>query len=147
MNIRNLFLAIVPFFFSTVAAAQTYPVKPIRIIVPFGAGTQSDVLGRLVGQKLTEAWSQQVVIENRPGAGAIIGTELAAKAVPDGYTLSVNGTGALAINPGLYPKLPYDPIRDFAPVTRLVSVTQTLDRKSTRLNSSHSQQSRMPSSA
>jgi tripartite-type tricarboxylate transporter receptor subunit TctC len=126
MNIRNLFLAIVPFFFSTVAAAQTYPVKPIRIIVPFGAGTQSDVLGRLVGQKLTEAWSQQVVIENRPGAGAIIGTELAAKAVPDGYTLSVNGTGALAINPGLYPKLPYDPIRDFAPVTRLVSVTQTL---------------------
>jgi tripartite-type tricarboxylate transporter receptor subunit TctC len=108
------------------ATAQTYPAKPIRIIVPFGAGTQSDVLGRLIGQKLTEAWGQQVIIENRPGAGAIIGTELAAKAAPDGYTLTVNGTGALAINPGLYPKLPYDPIRDFAPVTRLVTVTQTL---------------------
>lgn len=107
-------------------SGQTYPTKPIRIIVPFGAGTQSDVLGRLIGQKLTEAWGQQVIIENRPGAGAIIGTELAAKAVPDGYTLTVNGTGALAINPGLYPKLPYDPIKDFSPVTRLVAVTQTL---------------------
>ncbi len=108
------------------ATAQTYPTKPIRIIVPFGAGTQSDVLGRLIGQKLTETLGQQVIVENRPGAGAILGTELAAKAVPDGYTLTVNGTGALAINPGLYPKLPYDPIRDFAPVTRLVTVTQTL---------------------
>ena len=108
------------------ATAQTYPVKPIRLIVPFGAGTQSDVLGRLMGQKLTEAWGQQVIIENRPGAGAILGTELTAKAVPDGYTLMIGGTGALAINPGLYPKLPYDPVRDFAPVTRLVIVTQTL---------------------
>ena len=108
------------------SSAQNYPSKPIRMIVPFGAGTQSDVLGRLIGQKLTESWGQAVIIENRPGAGAILGTELAAKAVPDGYTLMVGGTGALCINPGLYPKLPYDPVRDFAPITRLVIVTQTL---------------------
>ena len=108
------------------AAAQSYPTKPIRLIVPFGAGTQTDVLARLIGQKLTEAWGQQVIIENRPGAAAILGTELAAKAVPDGYTLMMNGTGALAINPGLYAKLPYDPVRDFAPITKLVIVTQTL---------------------
>ncbi len=108
------------------AAAQSYPAKPIRMIVPFGAGTQTDVLARLIGQKLTEAWGQQVIIENRPGAAAILGTELAAKAAPDGYTLMMNGTGALAINPGLYAKLPYDPVRDFAPITKLVIVTQTL---------------------
>ncbi len=108
------------------AAAQSYPIKPIRMIVPFGAGTQTDVLARLIGQKLTEAWGQQMIIENRPGAAAILGTELAAKAVPDGYTLMMNGTGALAINPGLYAKLPYDPVRDFAPITKLVIVTQTL---------------------
>ena len=107
-------------------AAQSYPAKPIRMIVPFGAGTQTDVLGRLIGQKLTEAWGQQVVIENRPGAAAILGTELAAKALADGYTLMMNGTGALAINPGLYSKLPYDSVRDFAPITKLVIVTQTL---------------------
>lgn len=107
-------------------AAGAYPNKPIRVIVPFGAGTQTDVLARLIGQKLTESMGQQVIIDNRPGAGAIIGNELGAKATPDGYTLLMSGTGALAINPGLYPKLPYDPIRDFAPITKLVVVTQTL---------------------
>ena len=106
--------------------AGAYPNKPIRIIVPFGAGTQTDVLARLIGQKLTESLGQQMIIDNRPGAGAIIGNELGAKATPDGYTLLMSGTGALAINPGLYPKLPYDPIRDFAPITKLVIVTQTL---------------------
>lgn len=115
---------------STVAAvpaiAQTYPTKPVRMIVAFGAGTQTDVLARVIGQKLTEAWAQQVIIENRPGAAAILGTELAAKANPDGYTLTMNGTGAMAINPGLYRKLPYDPARDFAPITKLVAVTQVL---------------------
>ncbi len=108
------------------SAAQSYPAKPVRVIVPFGAGTQTDVLARLIGQKLTEAWGQQVIVENRPGAGAILGTDLTAKAIPDGYTLMMNGTGALAINPGLYPKLPYDPVRDFAPITKLVIVTQVL---------------------
>lgn len=111
---------------ASLSHAQSYPNKPIRMIVPFGPGTQTDVLARLIGQKLTDAWGQQVIIENRPGAGAILGTELAAKAVPDGYTLMMGGTGALAINPGLYPKLPYDPVRDFAPITKMVVVTQTL---------------------
>lgn len=106
--------------------AAGYPNKPIRFIVPFGAGTQTDVLGRLIGQKLTESLGQQVIIDNRPGASAILGNELGAKATPDGYTLLMSGTGALAINPGLFPKLPYDPIRDFAPITKLVIVTQTL---------------------
>ena len=108
------------------AIAQTYPTKPVRMIVAFGAGTQTDVLARVIGQKLTEAWGQQVIIENRPGAAAILGTDLAAKANPDGYTLTMNGTGAMAINPGLYRKLPYDPVRDFAPITKLVVVTQVL---------------------
>jgi len=107
-------------------AAAGYPNKPIRVIVPFGPGTQTDVLARLIGQKLAESLGQQVIIDNRPGAGAILGNELGAKATPDGYTLLMSGTGALAINPGLYPKLPYDPIRDFAPITKLVVVTQTL---------------------
>ena len=106
--------------------AGAYPNKPVRVIVPFGAGTQTDVLARLIGQKLTDSMGQQMIIDNRPGAGAIIGNELGAKATPDGYTLLMSGTGALAINPGLYPKLPYDPIRDFAPITKLVVVTQTL---------------------
>ena len=106
--------------------AGEYPNKPIRIIVPFGAGTQTDVLARLIGQKLTESLGQQVIIDNRPGASAILGNELGAKATPDGYTLLMSGTGALAINPGLFSKLPYDPIRDFAPITKLVIVTQTL---------------------
>lgn len=108
------------------AIAQTYPTKPVRMIVPFGTGTQTDVLARVIGQKLTEAWGQQVITENRPGAAAILGTDLAAKSNPDGYTLTMNGTGAMAINPGLYRKLPYDPVRDFAPITRLVLVTQVL---------------------
>jgi tripartite-type tricarboxylate transporter receptor subunit TctC len=107
-------------------ATAGYTNKPIRIIVPFGPGTQTDVLGRLIGQKLADSLGQQVIIDNRPGAGAILGTELAAKAMPDGYTLMMGGTGALAINPGLYPKLPYDPVGDFAPITKLVIVTQTL---------------------
>lgn len=106
--------------------AAGYPNKPLRIIVPFGPGTQTDVLARLIGQKFTESMGQQVIIDNRPGAGAILGNDLAAKSVPDGYTLLMSGTGALAINPGLYPKLPYDPIKDFAPITKLVIVTQTL---------------------
>lgn len=107
-------------------SAAGYPHKPIRIIVPFGPGTSSDTLARLIAQELTAAWGQQVIVDNRTGAAAIVGTELAAKAVPDGYTLMVNGPGALAINMGMYPKLPYDTMRDFAPITNLVGVVQTL---------------------
>ena len=108
------------------AAAQPYPNKPIRLIVPFTPGGTTDILGRMVGQKLSEAVGVQVVIDNRPGAGASIGTDLAAKSAPDGYTLLMGPSGALAVNPWLYAKLPYDPIRDFAPITLLAMVPSIL---------------------
>ena len=106
------------------AAAQsgtTYPTKPIRFIVPFAPGGGTDFMSRLFGQKLAEAWSQQVVVDNRPGAAGILGTEIAAKAPADGYTI-VMASGSHNVNPSLYRKLPYDSIRDFAPVTLIAIV-------------------------
>ena len=100
------------------AAAQTYPTKPIRIIVPFPPAGASDLLTRTIGQKLGETWSRQIVVDNRPGGAGVIGTEIVARAVPDGYTLLLAPTGH-SINPGLYSKLPYDPQRDFAAVSLL----------------------------
>jgi tripartite-type tricarboxylate transporter receptor subunit TctC len=108
------------------AQAQSYPSKPIRIIAQFTPGTSTDILARLVGQKLTEAWGQQVVVDNRPGAGGIVGTELGAKAAADGYTLTMGVSSAFGINPTLYSRLPYDAIRDFAPITNIALTPQTL---------------------
>jgi tripartite-type tricarboxylate transporter receptor subunit TctC len=99
--------------------AAQYPVKPIRVIVPFVAGGPSDLLARTVGQKMTESWGQQVIIDNRPGANGIVGAEQAAKSPPDGYTLVIGTGGTHGINASLFPKLPYDTIKDFAPITRL----------------------------
>jgi tripartite-type tricarboxylate transporter receptor subunit TctC len=99
--------------------AAQYPVKPIRVIVPFAPGGPSDLLARAVGHKLTESWGQQVIIDNRPGANGIVGCELVAKSPPDGYTLVVGTPGTHGINASLFPKLPYDTVRDFAPITRL----------------------------
>jgi tripartite-type tricarboxylate transporter receptor subunit TctC len=107
------------------AYAQSYPTKAIRIVVPFPAGGTTDILARAVGQKLTEEWKQQVIIDNRPGAGANIGAEVAAKAPADGYTLFGIST-IHCINPSLYSKLAYDPIRDFAPVTLVAETSQVL---------------------
>jgi tripartite-type tricarboxylate transporter receptor subunit TctC len=101
------------------ASAQQYPSKPIRIIIPFGAGGPSDLLARTVGQKLTEAWGQQVLTDNRPGANGMVGSELAARSAPDGYTLVMATNGTHGINASLFPRLPYDTIKDFAPITRL----------------------------
>ena len=101
------------------ATAQTYPAKPIRLIAPFPPGGSTDLLARLIAQKLTEAWGQQVIVENRGGAGGTIGVELAARAVPDGYTIVMGHIGTFGANPTLYPKLPYDAIKDFAPITLL----------------------------
>ena len=98
------------------AAAQDYPNKPIRLIVPFGAGGGSDFVGRLVGQKLTEQMGQPVVVENRPGAASLVGTELAAKSPADGYTLLLADSG-FTINPAFYKNTKYDPLKDFEPVT------------------------------
>lgn len=103
----------------TLPAVGQYPVKAIRIIVPFGAGGPSDLLARATGQKLTEAWGQQVLIDNRPGANGVLGSELAAKSAPDGYTLLMGTNGTHGMNASLYPKLPYDTIKDFAPITRI----------------------------
>jgi tripartite-type tricarboxylate transporter receptor subunit TctC len=103
------------------ANAQQYPTKPIRYIVGYTPAGTADMLARAVGQKLYEAWGQQVIVENRPGAGTNIGTEAAAKAPPDGYTLFMP-TVANAINPTLYPKLNYDMLRDFAYVTNFAKV-------------------------
>jgi tripartite-type tricarboxylate transporter receptor subunit TctC len=105
------------------ALAQTYPVRPVRMIVPFPAGGATDIVGRLVAQKLSEAWHQQVIVDNRGGAGGTIGSDIAAKSAPDGYTILVATSSTHAIAPSLYSKLPYDPVRDFAPVTLLASAT------------------------
>lgn len=110
---------------ATGAAAQSYPVKPIRLIVPYPPAGATDILGRIIGQKLGESLGQQVVIENRPGASGVIGADLAAKAAPDGYSLLVGQAANLAINISLMGKLPYDPVKDFAPVT-LVAATPNL---------------------
>jgi tripartite-type tricarboxylate transporter receptor subunit TctC len=100
--------------------AATYPSRPIRVIVPFAPGGGLDISTRLIGQKLTEKWGQNIVVDSRPGAATIVGTEIASKAAPNGYTVLMITT-TFAINPGLYPRLPYDPGRDFTPVTQLNS--------------------------
>ena len=105
-------------FASNAFSQDTYPSRPIRIIVPFAPGGGLDITTRLIGQKLTESWGQNIVVDSRPGAATIVGTQIASKAAPDGYTLLMITT-TFAINPGLYAKLPYDPLRDFTPVTQL----------------------------
>jgi tripartite-type tricarboxylate transporter receptor subunit TctC len=101
------------------ALAADYPVKPIRWIVVSPPGSPPDVIGRMIGARMTDAWGQQVVLDFRPGGGMVIGSELAAKAAPDGYTLLFGQVSALAINPTLMGKIPYDPFRDFAPISLL----------------------------
>ncbi len=103
------------------AVAQTYPTKPIRLIVPFPPGGGNDVIGRVVAQKLTERWGQQVIVDNRAGANGVIGLQLLMQSPADGYTIAVGAAGPLAVNPSLYEKLPYDPLRDFAPITNAAS--------------------------
>ena len=106
------------------AGAQSFPMRPVRLISPFPPGGFNDILSRLVGQKLTESWGQQVVVDNRPGANMIVGTNLAAKSPPDGYTM-VMAAIPHAINPGLY-KLPYDSVKDFTPIVMICFVPNLL---------------------
>jgi tripartite-type tricarboxylate transporter receptor subunit TctC len=112
-------------FCITAAMAQGFPSKPVRIIVPFTAGGTADVLARLIGQKMSDALGQQVLVENRPGAGTVIGTEIVARAPADGHTMLLLGN-SFTINPSLHAKLPYDPVKDFAPVTMVVRSPQVL---------------------
>ena len=131
--------------------AQQFPTKPVRYVVAFAAGDSPDIVARLAGDRLTRIWDQQVLVENRVGAGGTIAGAFVAKAPPDGYTLLHCNIATNAIALALYNKLPYDGIKDFAPVTRMGTTSNVillhpsmptktvaqLDRKSTRLNSSH----------
>ena len=123
---RALLLAIAAVWTTQTAQAQNYPSKPIRLVVPFTPGGSSDILARAVGQKLTEAWGQPVLIDNVPGAGGSVGADRVAKAAPDGYTLLMGHIGTLAVNPSIYPNLSYDPVRNFTPVAWVASVPNVL---------------------
>ena len=105
-----------------VASAQAYPTKPVRMVVPFPPGGSLDIAGRLIAQKLSEAWGQSVVVENKPGAGGNIGADLVAKSPADGYTILMGALSTHAVNPNLYKTMPYDAAKDFAPIT-LIAVT------------------------
>ncbi|HSQ03278.1 MAG TPA: tripartite tricarboxylate transporter substrate binding protein [Burkholderiales bacterium] len=106
--------------------AQSYPAQAIRFVVPFPAGGPLDIVARAIGQELNRSWGQPVIIDNRPGAGGNIGADYVAKAPPDGYTILMGAVSTHAINVTLYSRLPYDPIRDFAPVTLVTSVPNIL---------------------
>ena len=108
------------------AAAQNYPAKAIRIVVPFGAGGTTDILARVIGDRLAERWGQQVVIDNRTGAGGNIAAEIVARAPADGYTLLLGSMGTQSVNVSIYSKLPFDPVKDFAPVSLLVNSANLL---------------------
>jgi tripartite-type tricarboxylate transporter receptor subunit TctC len=115
---RLLFLA-AAFALAAPAAAQAWPAKPVRLVVPFPAGGTSDVLARMLGQKLNEAWGQPVVVENRAGANGNIGANAVARAPADGYTFLLTDVGALSISPSVYPELGFDPLKDLAPVSMI----------------------------
>jgi len=101
---------------ATGVCSQTYPSKPIRVVVPYAAGGTSDILARQIGPKLTDAWGQPVIVENKPGANGNVGADFVAKSAPDGYTLLLTDLGGLVISASVYPKLPFNPSKDFAPV-------------------------------
>jgi tripartite-type tricarboxylate transporter receptor subunit TctC len=103
-------------------APSAYPSRPVKLVIPFPPGGPLDIVGRAIAQKLTDAWGQSVVVDNRPGAGGNIGADLVAKAAPDGYTIVMGALSTHAVNPSLYAKMPYDAVADFAPIT-LVAVT------------------------
>jgi tripartite-type tricarboxylate transporter receptor subunit TctC len=131
-NIRRV-LALLAMLVAAVAApftfaqgAANYPAKPVRLVVPFPAGGTTDILARAVAQKLSEAWGRQMIVDNRPGAGGNIGSDLVAKSAPDGYTLLMGTVGTHAINPSLYKNMPYDHVKDFAPVILVAGVPNVL---------------------
>ena len=129
MTIRSLLAAVLAAVLVTPAAApaqQKYPVRAVRLVLPFAAGSAVDVLARLYAQRMSESWGQQVVVDNRTGANGIIGMEFAATSAPDGYTIGMGNIATLAINPSLYPKLPYDVLRDFAPVSLAAAIANCL---------------------
>jgi tripartite-type tricarboxylate transporter receptor subunit TctC len=123
---KSTLIVALGFLVASSAGAQQYPSKPIRFVVPFAPGGGNDLIGRTIAQKLNEAWGVPVIVENRTGASGNIGTDFVAKSAPDGYTLLVGYVGNLAINPFLFGKLPYDPVRDFTPITLAAQFTNLL---------------------
>ena len=111
---------------TSTGVALAYPSKPLRIVVPYPAGGGIDIISRVIGERLTQRLGQPVLVDNRPGGGTILAAELVARAVPDGHTLMVTTDSTITINPHLYAKLPYDPVRDFTPVIQLVLLNQLL---------------------
>src|SRR5690606_22136541 len=106
--------------------AADYPERPIRVIVPYVAGGAADITARVLAQKMSAGLGVPLVVENRPGANGMIGTDAVAKAKPDGYTLLLDASGPLVVNPSLYRSVPYDPLRDFAPISQIVSYQYAL---------------------
>jgi len=119
-RLASFILACIAALGSVFVFAQSFPAKPIRIIVPSAPGDGSDLMARAIGQKLTESWGQPVVVDNRPGAGGRIGSEVAAKAAPDGYTWIMANAGSHGINAAVYQNLPFDVEKDFAPITQII---------------------------
>ena len=126
MGLRQVFAALALAAFAAAAPAQDYPAKPIRLIVPFPPGGGTDIAARTVANKLSETLRWTFVVENKPGAGGNLGVEQAVKSPPDGYTLVIGQTSNLAINPALYAKLPYDPLKDLSPIALIVSAPVAL---------------------
>jgi tripartite-type tricarboxylate transporter receptor subunit TctC len=126
MHLVRLLFVVVSLGLAASTSAQQYPVKPVRIIVPFPPGQATDILARLLADQLSKSLGQQFIVDNRPGAGGSLGTDAAAKAPPDGYTLVMATIATFGINPSLYPKLGYDPLKDFAPISNLGLTPQTL---------------------
>jgi tripartite-type tricarboxylate transporter receptor subunit TctC len=126
MKARQACLGFLALALAIPASAQTYPAKPVKVIVSFTAGSATDTLARLMAEQFGKSMGQPFVIENKPGAGGAVGTEQAKNAAPDGYTLVMAGSGPFGINPAIYSKLPYDPIRDFELIGNMVLTPQTL---------------------
>ncbi len=124
--VRALAAALIVVAAPVVLGQAAYPTKPVRLVVPFPAGGTTDLLARAAAQKLSEAWGQQMIVDNRPGAAGNIGAELVAKSTPDGYTLLMGTVGTHAINASLYAKMPYDHVKDFTPVILVAGVPNVL---------------------
>ena len=124
-TICRLFTITLLAFVSAASFAQTYPAKAVRLIVPFPPGGSTDLVARVVGQKMADAWGKQVVIDNRPGANGMIGSDIVAKANPDGYSIVLGTIGPMAINASLY-KMPYDILKDFAPISYTANIANVL---------------------
>ena len=123
---NRLFLAVLLSLTTLAAAAQSWPTKPVKLIIPYPPGGLTDVLARGLSAEIAKTWGQPLIIENRPGASQMIGAEAVAKSPPDGYTLAMLDKTPLAINPYLFGKIPYDPVKDFAPVINMVQTSQVL---------------------